>query len=59
MICAARLDADPAAVTCSAALGVRSGALLCVCGIAVEAELKAAETRTVRVPDSARAEEIA
>lgn len=66
MICAHRRDADPAAVTCNAALG--GGKAVCACGV----EVKAAEDgerpntgpntvlrdlldqRAVRVPDSAR-----
>lgn len=52
MICAARRDADPEAVTCNVALG--GGKAVCACGVAVKEALKVEETRVARVPDSAR-----
>lgn len=61
MICAARQDADPAAVTCSAALG--GGKAKCACGQLVKGEPVVSglswerETREARVPDSARDDE--
>lgn len=58
MICAARADTDPAAVTCISAMG--GGKAKCKCREEVEADMAAfwdrVETREARVPDSAREE---
>lgn len=54
MICAARRDTDPGAVTCNSALG--GGKAKCACREEVEALVKGEETRVARVPDSAREE---
>ena len=54
MICGARRDADPEAVTCNVALG--GGKAKCACGVAVQEALKVEETRVARVQDSARSE---
>lgn len=58
MICTNRKDADPAAVTCSTAMG--GGKAVCACRLEVEAEVdpfsevNQTAIGQARVPDSAR-----